>query len=267
MTNLTVDDQEKSKGREESDSTIPDPSHQTVTSTPPVIAPFSPFHKCLSSKPLITGFNREILCVAWPRVCQESEKSLKEIIKAKKEQGEEKQDSTLLNQSLQLDQTMGLGQQGEGDMILPLLALTSTGWQITDTREAGVDSSMHRSDPESEHSEQSSDDISLPGLKGMTQLWRTWTTLTFQGVTSTWFKLDSRARDAKPEPGIVHSLRRRLILVLLSNGSARTNRKEEALPSDLEGPAFYLVNGLSKNKSFFKYQMVMKAIKLLTNQG
>ncbi|GJR91154.1 hypothetical protein Tco_0215165 [Tanacetum coccineum] len=33
-------DQEKSKVREESDSTIPDPSHQTVTSTPPVIAPF-----------------------------------------------------------------------------------------------------------------------------------------------------------------------------------------------------------------------------------
>ncbi|GKB97311.1 hypothetical protein Tco_0983448 [Tanacetum coccineum] len=40
-------------------------------------------------------------------------------------------------------------------------ALTSTGWQITNTREAGVDSSMHRSDPESEHSEQSSDDISM----------------------------------------------------------------------------------------------------------
>ncbi|GKD29843.1 hypothetical protein Tco_1240621, partial [Tanacetum coccineum] len=37
----------------------------------------------------------------------------------------------------------------------------STGWQITDTREAGVDSLMHRSDPESEHSEQSSDDISM----------------------------------------------------------------------------------------------------------
>ncbi|GKD14636.1 hypothetical protein Tco_1199043, partial [Tanacetum coccineum] len=32
---------EKSKAREESDSTIPDPSHQTVTSTPPVIAPFT----------------------------------------------------------------------------------------------------------------------------------------------------------------------------------------------------------------------------------
>ncbi|GJU38392.1 hypothetical protein Tco_1191349 [Tanacetum coccineum] len=39
----TEDDQEKSKVREESDSTIPDSSHQTVTSTPPVIAPFTEF--------------------------------------------------------------------------------------------------------------------------------------------------------------------------------------------------------------------------------
>ncbi|GJT68347.1 hypothetical protein Tco_1019827 [Tanacetum coccineum] len=37
----TEDDQEKSKVREESDSTIPDPNQQTVTSTPPVIAPFT----------------------------------------------------------------------------------------------------------------------------------------------------------------------------------------------------------------------------------
>ncbi|GJW90064.1 hypothetical protein Tco_0167617, partial [Tanacetum coccineum] len=40
-------------------------------------------------------------------------------------------------------------------------ALTSTGWQITDTRDAVVDSSMPRSDTESEHSEQSSDDIPM----------------------------------------------------------------------------------------------------------
>ncbi|GJQ91191.1 hypothetical protein Tco_0002330, partial [Tanacetum coccineum] len=40
-------------------------------------------------------------------------------------------------------------------------ALTSTGWQITDTREDVVDSLMHKSDPESEHSEQSSYDIPM----------------------------------------------------------------------------------------------------------
>ncbi|GJS26758.1 hypothetical protein Tco_0487378 [Tanacetum coccineum] len=40
-------------------------------------------------------------------------------------------------------------------------ALPSTGWKITDTRDADVDSSMHRSDPESEQSEQSSDNIPM----------------------------------------------------------------------------------------------------------
>ncbi|GJY80575.1 hypothetical protein Tco_0493326, partial [Tanacetum coccineum] len=40
-------------------------------------------------------------------------------------------------------------------------ALTSMGWQITDSRDAGADSSMHRSDPESEHSKQSSDDTPM----------------------------------------------------------------------------------------------------------
>ncbi|GJT23884.1 hypothetical protein Tco_0893821 [Tanacetum coccineum] len=40
-------------------------------------------------------------------------------------------------------------------------ALTSTGWQITNTRDAVVDYSMHISDLESEHSEQSSDDIPM----------------------------------------------------------------------------------------------------------
>ncbi|GJZ14834.1 hypothetical protein Tco_0550511 [Tanacetum coccineum] len=37
--------------------------------------------------------------------------------------------------------------------------LTSTRWQITDTRDAGANSSMHISDPELEHFEQSSNDI------------------------------------------------------------------------------------------------------------
>ncbi|GKD87644.1 hypothetical protein Tco_1358798, partial [Tanacetum coccineum] len=39
----TEDDQEKSKVVDESDSTIPDPSHQNVTATPPVIAPVTDF--------------------------------------------------------------------------------------------------------------------------------------------------------------------------------------------------------------------------------
>ncbi|GJY75822.1 hypothetical protein Tco_0480938 [Tanacetum coccineum] len=45
----TEDDQEKSKVREESDSTFPDPSHQTVTSTPPVIPPFTEISSSIPS--------------------------------------------------------------------------------------------------------------------------------------------------------------------------------------------------------------------------
>ncbi|GKB43775.1 hypothetical protein Tco_0888717 [Tanacetum coccineum] len=314
----TEDDQEKSKVREESDSTIPDSSHQTVTSTPPVIAPFT---EVSSSKPSLlvtpppinteattittslpeitpfialqlrvarleqemsevkkTDHSADVLASIRSQVPtavdnylgtklddallkvlerhtadliekysvlpgpesvknQESEKSPKEIIKAKKEQDEEKQDSTYSIRSTdkvdleEFDLKSALfshmnkkksanyrlyhsfwsfdcrvedvpwirkwqtsvkdhkGQQRKEDMILPLLGqlnllrkmdqsskktkgdlghcfqkhplLTSTGWQITDTREAGVDSSMHKSDPELEHSEQSSDDISM----------------------------------------------------------------------------------------------------------
>ncbi|GJU80856.1 hypothetical protein Tco_1283221 [Tanacetum coccineum] len=45
----TEDDQEKSKAKEESDSNIPDPSHQTVTSTPPVIPPFAEISSSMPS--------------------------------------------------------------------------------------------------------------------------------------------------------------------------------------------------------------------------
>ncbi|GJV14483.1 hypothetical protein Tco_1359806 [Tanacetum coccineum] len=167
----TEDDQEKSKAREESDSTIPDPSHQTVTSTPPVIAPFTDVSSSepsllvtpppinteattiTTSLPEITPFialqlrvarleqemsevkKTDVLASIRSQVPtavdnylgtklddallkvlerhtedliekysvlpgpesvknQESEKSPKEIIKAKKEHGEEKQDST-----------------------------------------------------------------------------------------------------------------------------------------------------------------------------
>ncbi|GJS20938.1 hypothetical protein Tco_0449570 [Tanacetum coccineum] len=56
-------------------------------------------------------------------------------------------------------------------------ALTSTGWQITDTRDVVVDSSMHRSDPELEHSEQSSDDIPMQDEGHVSDLEDTeWTT-------------------------------------------------------------------------------------------
>ncbi|GJU62871.1 hypothetical protein Tco_1244706 [Tanacetum coccineum] len=315
----TEDDQEKSKVREESDSTIPDPSHQTVTSTPPVIAPFTDVSSTkpsslvtpppinteattiTTSLPEITPFIALQLRVARleqemsevkktdhsadvlasiksqvPTVVdkylgtklddallkilerhtadliekysvlpgpesiknQESEKSPKEIIRIKREQGEEKQDSTYSirstdkvdleefdlktliavedamdkevkdrvknhkrkhdsdddkdddddegpsagsNQGMSTkrrrhdsgasgsaqphtkddEQSLKNPQESDASASKQHLALTLTGWQITNTRDAVVDSSMHRSDPESEHSEQSSDDIPM----------------------------------------------------------------------------------------------------------
>ncbi|GJS51959.1 hypothetical protein Tco_0625321 [Tanacetum coccineum] len=79
-------------------------------------------------------------------------------------------EAMMMMRPFQLDQPGFRSKQRKEDLILPLLALTSTGWQITDTREAGVDSSMHKSDPESEHSEQSSDDISMQELMGKLRL-------------------------------------------------------------------------------------------------
>ncbi|GKA08306.1 hypothetical protein Tco_0687637 [Tanacetum coccineum] len=263
------DDQEKSKAREEFDSNIPDSSHQTVTSTPPVIAPFTtvtisepsllvtppPINTeattITTSLPEITPFIALQLRVA--RLEQEMSEvkktdvlasirsqvptaTPKEIIKPK-EQGEEKQDSTYSIRSTDKvdleefdlksalfkhmnkkkpsenhkeeqivryeemmmkrpsagsnqgrstkkrrsdsaasgsakpppkddDQSSQKPRESDASASKQHPSFTSTGWQITDTRDTGADSSMHKSDPESEHSEQSSDDISKQ-IKGM----------------------------------------------------------------------------------------------------
>ncbi|GJZ44404.1 hypothetical protein Tco_0591659 [Tanacetum coccineum] len=383
----TEDDQEKSKAREESDSTIPDPSHQTVTSTPPVIAPFTDVTSSEPSSlvtpppinteattitttlPEITPFIALQLRVArleqemsevkktdhstdvvasirsqvptavdnylgtklddalikvlerhtadliekysvlpGPESVknQESEKSPKEIIKAKKEHEEEKQDSTYSirstdevdieefdlksalfshmnkkksanknktnyrlyhalmealiadedamdkevadkvkdhkrkhdsddddedddddegpsagsNQGTKRrrsesaasgssakpppkadDQSSKKPRESEASASKQHPSLSSTGWQITDTREAGVDSSMHRSDPESEHSEQSSDDISMQDEGNVSDMEDTDNAHIPKVSTTTWFKpIPESERPATPEP-------------------------------------------------------------------
>ncbi|GKA45321.1 hypothetical protein Tco_0738117, partial [Tanacetum coccineum] len=292
----TEDDQEKSKVREESDSTIPDPSYQTVTSTPPVVAPFTdvslskpsllvthpPINTeattITTSLPEITPFialqlrvarleqemsevkktdhSADVLASIRSQVPtavdkylgtklddallknQESEKSPKEIIRIKKEQREEKQDSTysikstnkvdleefdlksaLFNEDAMDkevadkvkdhkrkhdsdddedddddegpsagsnqgksskrrrhdsgasgsaqpptkddEQSSKKPRESDASASKQHPALTATRWQITDTRDAVVDSSMPISNTESKHSEQSSDDIPM----------------------------------------------------------------------------------------------------------
>ncbi|GJS59628.1 hypothetical protein Tco_0654412 [Tanacetum coccineum] len=108
-------------------------------------------------------------------------------------------------------------------------ALASTGWQITDTRDAGVDSSMHRSDPESEHSEQSSDDIPMQD----------------EGNDS-----DMEDTDNADIPKV--------------STTTRTGKKK-LCKADLEGPAFNIVKTFHKNNVFLQYQMD-ECHKLLTNK-
>ncbi|GJS37176.1 hypothetical protein Tco_0535558 [Tanacetum coccineum] len=206
---LTEDDQEKSKVIEESDSTIPDPSHQIVTSTPPVIAPFT---EVSSTKPssLVTPSpintehnNHHILSLkiysihllqlrVWQRLEQEisedkktdhsadiilasikyqvsynteSEKSPKEITESKG--NKERRNKIQLTPSGQLkqvdedaiDKEVAVkvkdhkrkhdsddeedDDDDEGPSAGSNHALTSTGWQITDTRDDVVNSLMH----------------------------------------------------------------------------------------------------------------------------
>ncbi|GJY55114.1 hypothetical protein Tco_0446778 [Tanacetum coccineum] len=306
-------DQEKSKVREESDSTIPDSSHQTVTSTPPVIAPFT---EVSSSKPSLlvtplpinteattittslpeitpfialqlrvarleqemsevkkTDHSADVLASIRSQVPtavdkylgtklddallkvlerhtadliekysvlpgpesiqnQESEKSPKEIIRIKKEQGEEKQDSTYSIRSTDKRNAMDKevadkvkdhkrkhdsdDDEDDDDDEGPSAGsnqgkstkrrrhdsdLTSTGWQITDTRDAIVDSSMPKSDTESEHSEQSSDDIPMQDEGHVSDMEDTNNAHIPKVLTTTWFKpIPEGERSATPEP-------------------------------------------------------------------
>ncbi|GJT67693.1 hypothetical protein Tco_1019173 [Tanacetum coccineum] len=382
----TEDDQEKSKAREESDSNIPDPSHQTVyvnssrnllpfttvTSSEPSLLVHScpPINteattntdisslKSLHSSPLqlrVADWTRDFpertkLDDALLKVLerhtadliekysvlpgpesvknQESEKTPKEIIKAKKEQDEEKQDSTYSIRST--DKRTGrppwirkVADQSENhreNMILKMMkndddegpsagsnqgrstkkrrsdsaasgsakpppkdddqssqkpresdasaskqhpSFTSTGWQITDTRDTGADSSMHKSDPESEHSEQSSDDISKQDKGDGSDMEDTDNAHIPKVSTTTWFKpIPESERPATPEPE--WTIPPNDFPEPEHNCKVRTGKKK-LCKADLEGPAFNLAKAFHKNSVFLQYQMD-ECHKLLTNK-
>ncbi|GJV03416.1 hypothetical protein Tco_1336985 [Tanacetum coccineum] len=434
----TQDDQEKSKVREEFDSTIPDPNHQTVTSTPPVIAPFIDVSSTklsslvtpppinteattiTTSLPEITPFialqlrvarleqemsevkktdhSADVLASIRSQVPtavdkylgtklddallknQESEKSPKEIIRIKREQGEEKQDSTYSIRSTDKvdleefdlksalfkhmnkiksanrntanyhlyhalmealiadedamdkevadkvkdhkrkhdsdddedddddegpsagsnqgrstkrrrsdsaasgsaqpppkddDQSSKKPRESDASATKQHPALTSTGWQITDTRDAGADSSMHRSDPESEHSEQSSDDIPMQDEGNDSDMEDTDNAHIPKVSTTTWFKpIPESERPATPEPEWTippndfpepennwantyataykvpeeNKLQRKTYDIgSFIKWFCRRTGKKKLCKADLEGPAFNLVKAFHKN--------------------
>ncbi|GJZ45483.1 hypothetical protein Tco_0593079 [Tanacetum coccineum] len=475
----TEDDQEKSKAREESGSTIPDPSHQTGTSSPPVIPPFTeiPSSKPSSlvtpppinteattittSLPEITPFialqlrvarleqemsevkktdhSVDVLASIRTQVPtavdnylgtklddallkvlerhtadliekysvlpgpesvknQESKKSPKEIIKAKKEQDEEKQDSTYSIRSTDKvdleefdlksalfshmnkkksanknttnyrlyhalmealiadedamdkevadkvkdhkrkhdsdddedddddegpsagsnqgrstkrrrsdsaasgsakpppkddDQSSQKPRESDASASKQHPSFTSTGWQITDTRDTGADSSMHRSDPESEHSEQSSDDISKQDEGNDSDMEDTDNAHIPKVSTTTWFKpIPESERPATPEPEWTISpndfpepehnwanayattykvpeenklQRKTYDIGSFIKWFCRRTGKKKLCKADLEGPTFNLVKAFHKNSVFLQYQMD-ECHKLLTNK-
>ncbi|GJY99146.1 hypothetical protein Tco_0516576 [Tanacetum coccineum] len=172
-------------------------------------------------------------------------------------------------------------------------ALPSTGWKITDTRDADVDSSMHRSDPESEQSEQSSDNIPMQDEGHVSDLEDTDNAHIPKVSTTTWFKpIPEGERPATPEPEWTippndfpepennwantyattykvpeeNKLQRKTYDIgsFIKWFCSRTGKKK-LCKADLEGPAFNLVKAFHKNIVFLQYQMD-ECHKLLTNK-
>ncbi|GKA25044.1 hypothetical protein Tco_0711077 [Tanacetum coccineum] len=298
----TEDDQEKSKVREESDSTIPDPSHQTVTSTPPVIAPFTDVSSTkpsslvttppinteattiTTSLPEITPFialqlrvarleqemsevkktdhSTDVLALIESQVPttvdkyigtklddallkilerhtadliekysmlpglesiqnQESEKSPKEIIRTKREQGEEKQDSTYSIRSTdkvnleEFDLKIGTAMDKEvADKVKDHKTSMKVYIEKDKDDDEGLiwikpDKSTKRKDTlhgasdldtESEHSEQTSDDIPMQDEGHVSDIEDTDNAHIPKVSTTTWFKpIPEGERPATPE--------------------------------------------------------------------
>ncbi|GKA00059.1 hypothetical protein Tco_0672609 [Tanacetum coccineum] len=279
---------------------------------------------------------------------QESEKSLKEIIRIKKEQGEEKQDSTYsirstdkvdleeFNLKSALFKHMNKIKSANRNtanyrLYHALMKLFNSRWmmswirkvayklkitresndsiddeddemmkpsagqtrKITDTRDAGADSSMHRSDPESEHSEQSSDDIPMQDEGKDSDMEDTDNAHIPKVLTTTWFKpIPESERPDTPEPEWTippndfpepennwantyattykvpeeNKLQRKTYDIgSFIKWFCRRTGKKKLCKADLEGPAFNLVKAFHKNSVFLQYQMD-ECHKLLTNK-
>ncbi|GJQ93815.1 hypothetical protein Tco_0004954 [Tanacetum coccineum] len=154
---------------------------------------------------------------------------------------------------------------------------------------------MHKSDPESEHSEQSSYDISMQDEGNDSDMEDTWTRSHFpRGCrTTTWFKsIPESERPATPEPEWTippndfpepehnwanayattykvpeeNKLQRKTYDIgSFIKWFCRRTGKKKLCKADLEGPAFNLVKAFHKNSVFLQYQMD-ECHKLLTNK-
>ncbi|GJT26874.1 hypothetical protein Tco_0907149 [Tanacetum coccineum] len=171
--------------------------------------------------------------------------------------------------------------------------LTSTGWQITDTRDAVIDSSMHSSEPKSGHFEHSSDDVSKQDEGHVSDLEDTDNAHIPKVKAATWFTpIQEDERPATPEPEWTippndfpepennwanayatsyqvpaeNKLQRKTYDIgSFIKWFCRRTGKKKLCKADLEGPTFNLVKAFHKNSVFLQFQMD-ECHKLLTNK-
>ncbi|GJR80466.1 hypothetical protein Tco_0151251 [Tanacetum coccineum] len=358
------------KDQGEVDTSTGNQDHQTVTSTPPVIAPFTDVSSTkpsslvttppinteattiTTSLPEITPFialqlrvarleqemsevkktdhSADVLASIKSQVPtasvknQESEKSPKEIIRAKKEQGEEKQDSTYSIRSTdklktRMDKEVADkvkdhkrkhdsdDDEDDDDDEGPSAGSNqgrSTKRRRSDSAASGSaqpppkddDQSSKKpreSDPESEHSEQSSDDIPMQDEGNDSDMEDTDNAHIPKVSTTMWFKpIPESERPATPEPEWTippndfpepennwantyattykvpeeNKLQRKTYDIgSFIKWFCRRTGKKKLCKADLEGPAFNLVKAFHKNNVFLQYQMD-ECHKLVTNK-
>ncbi|GKA68260.1 hypothetical protein Tco_0768177 [Tanacetum coccineum] len=135
-------------------------------------------------------------------------------------------------------------------------ALTSTGWQITDTRDDVVNSLMLRSDTELEHSKESSDYILMQDEGHVSDLKDTDNAHIPKANTyATTYQVPTENKLQRKTYDIGSFIK----------WFCRQTRKKKLCKADLEGPTFNLVKAFHKNSVFLQYQMD-ECHKLLTNK-
>ncbi|GJR94158.1 hypothetical protein Tco_0266332 [Tanacetum coccineum] len=224
------DDQEKSKVIDESDSTIPDPSHQTVTSPPTVIAPVIDFS---SPKPSLQVTPPPINTKATTITT-----SLLEITPF----------IALQLRVARLEQEMSEVKKTDHSAAMKDSMDKEGQRQITDTRDVVVDSSMPISDTESEHSEQSSDDIPMQDEGHVSDLEDT-NTVTFP--ENNWVNTYATTYQVPAENKLQ---RKSYDIGSFIKWFCKRTGKNKLCKADLEGPAFNLVKAFHEVNVFFNFE-------------
>ncbi|GJR50782.1 hypothetical protein Tco_1401303 [Tanacetum coccineum] len=140
--------------------------------------------------------------------------------------------------------------------------LTSTGWQITDTRDAVIDSSMHSSEPESGHSSDDFKPIQEDERPATPEPEWTIPPNDFPEPENNWANAYATTYQVPAE----NKLQRKTYDIgSFIKWFCRRTGKKKLCKADLEGPAFNLVKAFHKNNVFLQFQMD-ECHKLLTNK-